>query len=241
MVFLFKASLVMAQVQPAAMRLNTVLTLDASRISEFDAHWASVQAWAEENAFPFYTPQSESGNKRLLTSIIRGHADIDVLVSLLERAVASEEKDLKQSVRILQSIVQSHFSYVTRYDFDLSYSPPGSYVGGFHHMETCRFQSENRSAVEQAIKDYGALWQASGQSSAFHITWIGLGGLDLGFEMRKSAKTAKERRALDYHLTQTLDAEKTSDIEAQLYSLCDTVQTTRWTARPDLLITMPKK
>lgn len=241
MAFLFSAHLVAAQIKPASMRLNTVLTLDASRILEFDAHWTNIQAWAEENAFPFYTPQSESGNKRLLTSIIRSHGDIDVFIGLLESVLASEDKDVKQSVGILQSIVQSHYSYVTRYDFDLSYSPPGSYVGGFHHVETCRFQSENKNAIEDALKAYGALWEASGQTSAFHITWVGLGGVDLGVEMRKSAKTAQQRRALDYHLAQTLDAENVAEVEASFYHLCGSVETTRWMARPDLLIKMAKK
>lgn len=229
-----------AQTKPAALRLNTVLALDTSRAPQFDEAWAILQAWAHDNEFPFYTPQSQAGSKRLLTSIIRSHGDIDVLQSFLQKALASENEELLAAISALQSIVQSHRSYVSRYDFELSYSPPGSYVGGFHHVETCRYQSENRAAIREALKAYGALWAASGQKSAFHITWVGLGGSDLGVEIRKSAKTPEQRRALDYQLTQTLEPAKVAAIETRLYQSCDSVETIRWMARPDLLITIPK-
>jgi len=225
-----------ARQDPPLLRLNTVLTLDASRMSDFDQSWAVLQRWASANTFPFYTPHSQIGNTRLLTTIIAAHGDIDTIQSFIARAMADPDADVKQAVGTILSSVESHRSYVTRYDPALSYSPPGSYVGGYHEVTTCTYAADKKPAVEQVLKDIKSLWARSKQKSAFHISWLGLGARGSGVEIRRSAKTLEARKALDYQIARTLDAEDAAVLDAQLARLCDRIERMGWTSRLDLLI-----
>lgn len=219
------------------LRFNIIVEIDPDRIEEFEAAWRIVRDQAERDGFGHYTVVAQNRNRRMVTSVIGDYANLRDIHDLVDRYRTSKQKKIQQAISMVLETTTSASSYLSDYDTELTYAPPGSYAGPFHERKTLYFDAGDGGKVAQLLARQRDLWAAADIPHAFYVYWHGIGSGASSVTIRTSASDRATHRKNFQSVEPALDAEQAAALANDFDAVVKSQSIVNWVARAELNVT----
>lgn len=217
-----------------ALRLQAVVSLEPSKVGAAETAWRMVRDSLEAEGYPAYTVVSENGAERLIVSVIEDYAALESAHAYLTKFRNHEDKEIAQAVEDIEGALTSVTVFISDYDNQRSYAPPGSYAGPFHQLRTIYFDPADRDKIAALLQRQHDLWKSASVPHAYHVSWRGIGGEISQVTVMTSASSREMHEQIFQEIANNVDG--TAALEDALNDLTIRQVVKTWNARIDLRI-----